>query len=103
MEQKAKKYEDLNKYERAMTNASIEQRLEMMAREIAQIAIALKLSVNVDATFHNLDNEHATVCVVLIGDGDNDVFRRDVENEGDVFGVIEEAKKWQETQPGGFW
>lgn len=95
MEQKAKKYEELNRYEKAMTNATLEQRLEAMAKDLTQMALALKISVSVDATFHNWsDDPHATVRVVFIGDdhGNNDnVTTRDIRNEGDLFGIIDEA------------
>lgn len=95
MEQKAKKYEELNKYERAMTNATLEQRLEAMANDLAQLALALKTSISVDATFHNWDDaQHSTARVAFIGDnhGDDDnVTTRGVEKEGDLFGIIDEA------------
>ena len=92
MEQKGKKFEELNRYERAMTNASLEQRLEAMAKDLEQMALALKISVYVDATFHDWGEEqHSSVNVSLIGTGEGNITRRDVRNEGDLFGIIEEA------------
>ena len=86
----AKKYEELNRYEKAMANASIEQRLEGLAKEVQQMALALKISVHVDATFHDWDdNQHASVGVAFIK-GDQ-CTRRDVNEPGDLFGIIEEA------------
>lgn len=95
MEQKVKKYEDLNKYERAMTNASLEQRLEGMANDLMQMAKALRLSIHVNTTFHdwqaNNDPEktHASATVYVMN-GD-DVIKRDVQDDGDLFGIIDEA------------
>ncbi len=95
MEQKAKKYEELNKYERAMANASLEQRLEAMANELKQMALALKISIHVDSTFHDWkapgsENEAHTTAAVSFIKGD-DCTRRDINGDGDLFGVIEEA------------
>ena len=44
MEQKTKKYSELNRYEKAMTNAALEQRLEAMANELKQMALALGIA-----------------------------------------------------------
>lgn len=94
MEQKAKKYDELNRYERAMTNASLEQRLEAMANELKQMALALGISIHVDSTFHDwkaVDTEetHSTAMVAFIK---GDVCtRRDMKETGDLFGIIEEA------------
>lgn len=90
MEQKGKKYSDLNRYERAMANASLEQRLEAIAKELQQMAMALEVSVIVDATFHDWkDEKHATSGVSIIkGDA---CTRRDTKEAGDLFGIIEEA------------
>ena len=99
MEQKAKKYEDLNRYERAMTNASLEQRLEAMAQDLGQIAVALNISINLSACFHNwADDPHATSSILFVGD--DQVTRRDLKNAGDFFGVVEEAlTKKPDTTP----
>lgn len=88
MEQKAKKYEELNKYERAMTNASLEQRLEAMALDLTQIAKALKISVHIDSTYFD-HSDDAAVKVYFIPK--NGTVSRDVEEIGDLFGIIEEA------------
>lgn len=94
MEQKTKKYSELNRYERAMTNATLEQRLEAMANDLKQMALALGISIHVDSTFHDwkaVDTEktHSTAMVAFIK-GD-DCTRRDIKEDGDLFGIIEEA------------
>lgn len=94
MEQKTKKYSELNKYERAMTNLSLEQRLEAMARDVMQISQALKVSINVDSCFHDwAEDPHATARVVLIlpTEGDGGVISREVTVDGSCIGLIEEA------------
>ena len=91
MEQKGKTYEELNPYERSIANASLEQRLEVMAKELRQIAQALQISVHVDATFHDWkDEQYASACVTLIKK--EACTRRDVKETGDLFGIIEESK-----------
>lgn len=95
MEQKTKKYSELNRYEKAMANATLEQRLEAMANDLKQMALALGISIHVDATFHDWkatgdENEaHSTAMVAFIK-GD-DCTRRDIRESGDLFGIIEEA------------
>lgn len=95
MEQKTKKYSELNRYEKAMTNAALEQRLEAMANELKQMALALGTSIHVDATFHGWkatgdENEaHSTAMVALIKC--DECTRRDMKETGDLFGLIEEA------------
>lgn len=95
MEQKTKKYSELNRYEKAMTNATLEQRLEAMARDLQQMALALGISVSIDATFHDwkatgdTEETHSTAMVCFIK-GD-DCTRRDIKEDGDLFGAIEEA------------
>lgn len=95
MEQKAKKFDELNRYERAMATATLENKLEAMAKELMQMALALKISIHVDSTFHDWkatgdENEtHSTAMVALIK-GD-DCTRRDIKEDGDLFGIIEEA------------
>lgn len=94
MEQKSKKYDELNRYEKAITNASLEQRLEAMAKDLAQMALALKISIHVDSTFHDWsDDPHTTVSVTFIGKGDDELTRRDIRSEGDLFGIIEESQR----------
>ena len=88
MEQKAKTYEELNIYERAMTDANLEQRLEAMAKDLEQISLALKVSIHLDATFM----EDRSVTFVSFIDNGN-VVRRDVRDSGDLFGIIKEAKQ----------
>lgn len=89
MEQKTKKYSELNRYEKAMTNAALEQRLEAMANELKQMALALGISVSIDSTFHNWGEEpHTSGSVSFIGDV---VTRREMKETGDLFGLIEEA------------
>lgn len=89
MEQKTKKYSELNAYERAMTNASIEQRLDAMANELKQMALALGISIHVDSTFHNWANEQTTSAnVAFIGEA---VTSREVGEEGSLLGIIEDA------------
>lgn len=90
MEQKTKKYSELNRYEKAMTNAALEQRLEAMANELKQISLALGNSVSVDATFHNWGEEPHTSADVSFIAADA-VTRREVTETGDLFGIIEEA------------
>lgn len=90
MEQKGKKFEELNRYERAMTIASLEQRLEAMAKDLEQISFALKTSIHIDATFHDWENNQHSSCGVSFIKGDN-CTRRDVKDDGDLFGIIEEA------------
>ena len=97
MEQKAKKYEELNKYERAMTNASLEQRLEAMARDLEQIAKALKLSVHVDAGYYDWSDEGHAI-VYLLGKGEGHIAKRELDNDGDLLGLIEEAKGKDEAK-----
>lgn len=95
MEQKTKKYSELNRYERAMTNATLEQRIEAMANDLKQMALALGVSIHVDATFHDwkatgdTEENHSTVAVAFVK-GD-DCVRRDIGEQGDLFGAIEEA------------
>ena len=94
MEQMTKKYSELNRYERAMTNATLEQRLEAMANDLKQMALALGISIHVDSTFHDwkaVDTEetHSTAMVAFIK-GDY-CTRRDIKEDGDLFGIIEEA------------
>ena len=89
METKTKKYEELNKYERVMTNASLEQRLEAMAKDLEQMALALKMSIHINATFTNLGSHG--VEVDFFPKSFDSVVSRDVENVGDLFGIIEEA------------
>ena len=88
----AKKYEDLNCYERAMANASLEQRMEAMAKDLQQIALALKTSVHVCATFHDWDDNQHTSCNVFLIKDDKTV-KRDDDGVGFCFGIIEEANK----------
>lgn len=95
MEQKAKKYSELNKYERAMANASLEQRLEAMANDLQQTALALGISISIDATFHDYGEPHTTGAVSFIGEA---VTRREVKEPGDLFGIIEEAIKKTPTE-----
>lgn len=95
MEQKAKKYSELNKYERAMANASLEQRLEAMANDLQQAALALGISISIDATFHDWGEPHTSGAVSFIGD---EVTRREVKEPGDLFGIIEEAIKKTPTE-----
>lgn len=90
MEQKAKRYEELSKYERVMANTSIEQRLEGMAKELQQIALALKFSIHVDTTFHNWGDESYTSVDIAFISGDA-IATREVKEEGSLLGIIEEA------------
>ena len=95
--QKTKQFDELTKYERAMTTASIEQRLEAMTNEVQQMALALHLSISIDTTFHDWGEEpHTSGSVSFVGD---EVTRRGLKAPGDFFGVIEEAlaKKKEET------
>lgn len=92
MEQNTKKYNELNIYERAMFNATFERRLEAMAKELQQMALALGTSIHVDSTFHNWgEDPYTTVSVTFIGKGDDSLTRRDIGQEGDLFGIVEEA------------
>lgn len=92
MEQKTKKYEELNPYERAITNASLEQRLEAMARDVAQIALFLGTSIHINSCFHNCsDKQYTTVDVFFIGDEGGDVIKQGVKEDGDLLGIITEV------------
>lgn len=93
MEQKTKKYEELNAYERAITNATLEQRLEAMAKDLGQISLALGISIHIDSCFHNWDGkQYTTVDVAFIGNGGVDtVTKQEVKEEGDLLGIITEA------------
>ena len=97
MEQKGKKFEELNRYERAMTIASLEQRLEAMAKDLEQISLALKTSIHIDATFHDWENNQHSSCGVSLIKGDN-CTRRYVKDEGDLFGIIQDAFEAQPQQ-----
>ena len=92
--EQAKKYEELNVYERAMANASLEQRMEAMARDLNQIALALRMSVHIDSTFYNEGNAETTV--YLIPSRTESSVSRECEFTGDLFGIIEEANKKKE-------
>ena len=95
MEQKAKKFDELNKYERAMATATLENKLENMAKELQQIALALGISVHVEATFFRWEKEPGTSGqIVFIGD---EVVRRELRADGDLFGIIEEALSKEQT------
>lgn len=89
MEQKGKKYRDLNRYERAMTNASLEQRLEAMAKDIEQMAIALQMSIHINNTYVSDDTHN--VEVYIFPNETKELAHRQVVNDGDLFGIIEEA------------
>ncbi len=84
----AKKFEDLNKYERAMATASLENKLEAMLGDLQQMALALHISISVDATYHDWGDPHTSGAASFIGEA---VTRRDVREPGDLFGAIEEA------------
>ena len=88
MEQKAKKFDELNKYERAMATATLENKLENMAKELQQIALALGISVHIDATYYD-HSDDAGVTVYFIPE--NGTISRRVNEVGDLFGIIEEA------------
>ena len=88
MEQKAKKYEELNKYERVMANASLEQKLEAMAKELQQISKALKIAVHLDSDYYDWNDTSGAMLSLI---GDKGCTQRDLKEEGDFFGVIEEA------------
>ena len=90
----AKKYEDLNVYERAMANASLEQRMEAMARDLNQIALALRMSVHIDSTFYNEGNAETTVYLIPIRSESS--VSTECEFTGDLFGIIDEANKKKE-------
>lgn len=95
MEQKAKKFEELNRYERAMATATLENRLEAMANDLQQTALALGISISIDATFHDYGEPHTSGAVSFIGE---EVTRREVKEPGDLFGIIEEAIKKKPTE-----
>lgn len=90
MEQKAKKFDELNRYERAMATATLENKLEAMANELNQMALALKISIHVDSTFHNWGEEPHTSANVSFISGDA-IASREVKEDGSLFGIIEEA------------
>ena len=95
MEQKAKKFEELNRYERAMATATLENRLEAMTNDLQQTALALGISISIDATFHDYGEPHTSGAVSFIGE---EVTRREVKEPGDLFGIIEEAIKKKPTE-----
>lgn len=88
MEQKTKKYSELNKYERAMTNASLEQRLEAMARDLQQISLALGMSIHIDAFSFGEDRSGVDVNFFPY---DGECLIHTLTEDGDLFGAIEEA------------
>ena len=95
MEQKGKTYEELTRYERAMTNASLEQRLEAMAKDLQQISKALKIAVHLDSNYYDWKDESG-VQVTLIDE--KTCTQRDLKDDGDFFGVIEEALSKKPTE-----
>lgn len=88
MEEKAKKFEELSKYERAMATATLENKLEAMLNDLQQMALALHISISLDTTFHDWGDPHTTGSVSFIGEA---VTRRGLDAPGDFFGIIEEA------------
>lgn len=96
-QKKAKKFNELNKYERAMATATLENKLEAMLNELQQMTLALGISISLDTTFHDWGEEpHTSGSVSFVGD---EVTHRGLKAPGDFFGVIEEAlaKKKEET------
>ena len=87
----SKKYEELNKYEMAILNASLEQKMAKMAKEIEQISLALKMSVHIDTVYVN--EETHGVSVAFFPKGEPPLIARDVINDGDLLGIIDEALK----------
>ena len=87
-EQKTKQFAELNKYERAMATASLENKLEAMLNDLQQMALALHISVSLDATFHDWGDPHTSGSASFIGE---EVTRRGLDAPGDFFGIIEEA------------
>ena len=87
--QKTKQFDELTKYERAMTTASIEQRLEAMTNEVQQMALALHLSISIDTTFHDWKSGPFTSGTLVLYNGV--ITRREMKAPGDFFGSIEEA------------
>jgi len=87
-EQKTKQFKELNKYERAMATASLENKLEAMLNDLQQMALALHISISLDATFHDFGDPHTSGAASFIGE---EVTRRVLEAPGDFFGIIEEA------------
>lgn len=97
MEQKAKKFNELNRYERAMATATLESNLEKMVRDLQQTALALGISISVDATYHDWGTEpHTSGTVSFIGEA---VTRKDVREPGDLFGAIDEALAKKKETP----
>ena len=94
-EQKTKQFAELNKYERAMATASLENKLEAMLNDLQQMALALHISISLDATFHDYGEPHTSGAVSFIGE---EVTRREVKEPGDLFGIIEEAIKKTPTE-----
>ena len=94
MEQKTKKFEELDCYERAIASAALEKKLEAMAQEASQIAMALKMSVNVMATYYLADEKEKTAPeVALLPTGTKKVASRSAKHNGDLFGIIDQATK----------
>lgn len=89
--EEGKKYEELNCYERAMANASLEQRLEAIAREVQQMALALKMSIHVDSVYYGEGKSGADVSI--LPPGTHKVVNRSAEFVGDLFGILNEACK----------
>lgn len=87
-EQKTKQFEELNKYERAMATASLENKLEAMLNDLQQMALALHISISLDATFHDFGDPHTSGAASFVGE---EVTRRVLAAPGDFFGIIEEA------------
>lgn len=89
--EQSKKYEELNCYERAMANATLEQRLEAMAREVQQMALALNMSIHVDSVYYGEGKSGADVSILPLGT--REIVSRSAEFVGDLFGIIEEANR----------
>ena len=88
-EQKTKQFEELNKYERAMATASLENKLEAMLHEVQQMALALKISITLDTSYYNRDeNQRVSGCVSFYN---GVITQRYFHEPGDFFGIIDEA------------
>ncbi len=95
MEQNAKKFEELNKYERAMATATLEQRLEAMARDLQQMTLALGMSIHINATIY--DTNRSGVDINLFP-RNGECIIKSVREEGDLFGSIEEALSKKDSE-----
>lgn len=92
MEQKGKKYEELNAYEKAVTNTLMEQKLEAALNEMENIRKAMGFHSIVCTALNETD---PTVVIWL--DMDEKSVLRKVTGDGSLIGFVKEALEKRET------